>query len=113
MNCGMTILNESISMMQNYVTCILTALSFILNDVRYQDGYKDMADDVKKFISNHISNHEVDWPLSTGKNKKVIGLMKDKCWGKVMREFVALGPKCYSYLMMVIMIKKLKEQKNV
>ena len=56
----MTILNENISMMQNYVTCILTALSFILNDVRYQDGYKDMADDVKKFISNHISNHEVD-----------------------------------------------------
>ena len=47
--------------------------------------------------------------MSTGKNKKVIGLMKDKCWGKVMREFVALGPKCYSNLMMVIMIKKLKE----
>ena len=29
-----------------------------------------------------------------------------------MREFVALGPKCYSYLMMVIMIKKLKEKKK-
>ena len=33
------------------------------------------------------------------KNKKVVGLMKDKLKGKVMEEFGALRPKTYSYLM--------------
>ena len=36
--------------------------------------------------------------LSTGKNKKVIGLMKDELGGRVITEFVALRPKTYSYL---------------
>ena len=37
-------------------------------------------------------------PLPIGKNKKVIGLLKDELGGKIMKEFCALKAKTYSYL---------------
>ena len=53
-------------------------------------------DDVEKRFDT--SNYEVNRPLTIGKNKKVIGLMKDELGGKIMIEFVALRPKTYLYL---------------
>ena len=64
--------------------------------IKTEDFYKDIADDVEKRFDT--SNYEVDSPLPTGKNKKVIGLMKDELREKIMTEFVALTPKTYSYL---------------
>ena len=68
--------------------------SFIFQ-VKTEDFYKNIADDVEKRFDT--SNYEVNRPLPTGMNKKVIGLMKDELRGNIMTEFVALRPKSYSY----------------
>ena len=68
---------------------------FVMN-IRTNDFYKDIANDVEKRFD--ASNYEVNRPLPTGKNKKVIGLMKDELVGKRITEFVTLRPKTYAYL---------------
>ena len=70
--------------------------SFIIN-IKTEDFYEDSANDVEKRFD--ASNYEVNRPLPTGKNKKVIGLMKNELGGKIMTEFAALRPKTFSYLM--------------
>ena len=79
----------------NIKLCYMDTDSFIMN-IKTEDFYKDIANDVEKRFDT--SNYEVDRPLPTGKNKKVIGLMKDELGGRVITEFVALRPKTYSYL---------------
>ena len=69
---------------------------FIIN-IKTEDIYEDIATDVEKRFDT--SNYELNRPLPTRKNKKVIGLMKDELGGKIMTEFAALRPKAYSYLM--------------
>ena len=43
-------------------------------------------------------NYNLDRPLPKGKNKKVIGLMKEKLDGNIKTRFVRLREKAYSYL---------------
>ena len=69
--------------------------SFIIN-IKRNDFYEDIANDVENRFDT--SNYEVNRPLPTGKNKKVIGLMKDEFGGKIITEFVTLRPKNYPYL---------------
>ena len=61
-----------------------------------RDIYKDIAEDVETRFDT--SNYELDRPFPKGKNKKVIGLMKDELGGQIMKEFVGLRAKTYSYL---------------
>ena len=79
----------------NVKLCYMDTDSFIMN-IKTEDFYKDIANNVEKRFDT--SNYEVDRPLPTGKNKKVIGLRKDELGGRVITEFVALRPKTYSYL---------------
>ena len=58
--------------------------------------YKDIGDDVEKKYDT--SNYTVERPLPMGKNKEVIGMMKDELGGKIMKEFIGLRPKSYSFL---------------
>ena len=69
--------------------------SFIVH-VKAEDIYKDIAEDVEKRFDT--SNFEINRPLSLGKNKKVIGLMKGELGRQIMKEFFGLRATTYSYL---------------
>ena len=88
----------------NVKLCYMDTDSFIMN-IKTNDFYKDIASDVENRFDT--SNYEANTsetralarrPLPTGKNKKVIGLMKDELGGKIIMEFVTLRPKTYSFL---------------
>ena len=65
----------------NVELCYMDNDSFIMH-IKRENFYKDVADDVEKRFDT--SNYECDRPLLKGKNKKVIGLMKEELGGKIM-----------------------------
>ena len=67
-----------------------------MDSLKTKDFYEDIAQDVQERFDT--SNYSFDRPLPKGKNKKVIGLMKDELGGGIITEFVALRPKTYSYI---------------
>ena len=79
----------------NVKLCYMDTDSFIMN-IKTNDFYEDIASDVENRFDT--SNYEVNRPLPIGKNKKVIGLMKDELGGRIITEFVTLRPKTYSSL---------------
>ena len=81
----------------NIKLCYVDTDSFIMH-IKTEDFYRDIANDVEKRF--HTSNYECDRPLPTGKNKKMIGLMKDELGGKIMTEPIALRPKTYFLLIL-------------
>ena len=68
--------------------------SFIIN-IKTEDFYKDIANDVERWINTSNYDENDKRPLPIGKNKKVIDLFKDELGRKIMIEFVALRAKAY------------------
>ena len=95
LSCGQGHLLVSDSYKDNAKLCYMDKDSFIFN-IKTEDFYEDIADVEKRFDT---SNYDVNRPFPKGRNKKVLGLMKDELGGNIMTEFAALGPKMYSYLM--------------
>ena len=93
----------------NVKLCYMDTDSFKMN-IKTNDFYKDIASDVENRFDT--SNYEANRPLPTGKNKKIIGLMKDELGRKIITEFVTLRPKTYSFLTDEKKMKRLKEQKS-
>ena len=56
--------------------------SFIVH-VKAEDIYKDIAEDAEKRFDT--SNFKINRPFPLGKNKKVIGLMKDELGRQIMK----------------------------
>lgn len=65
----------------------------LLMEIETEDVYKDMAENLFLYDT---SNYPKDHPLYSGKNKKVLGKMKDECAGRVINEAVAICSKTYS-----------------
>ena len=65
----------------NVKLCYMDTDSFIMN-IKTNDFYEDIASDVENRFDT--SNYEVNIPLPTRKNKKIIGLMKDELGGTIM-----------------------------
>ena len=77
----------------NIKLCYMDTDSF-LYDIETEDFHKYIAGDVE---TRFDTSGYCDRPLPVGKNMKVIGLMKEELGGEVMKEFVSLCSKMYSY----------------
>ena len=64
--------------------------------IKSDDIYKDIAEDVETKCDT--SNYKLDRPLPKGRNKKIIGLIKNELGQKIMTKFVGLRARTYSYL---------------
>ena len=80
---------------ENAKFCYMDTDSFIFY-VKTDDIYKDIAENVETRFDTW--NFEIDRPLPKGKNKNLTEVMKDELGGQVMKEFVRLRTKTYSYL---------------
>ena len=79
--------------------CYMDTDSFVIY-IKTEDFYEDIANDVERWFdtSNYNENKTGERSLPIGKNKNVIGLLKDELGGKIMEEFYALRAKTYAYL---------------
>ena len=78
---------------------LFTDTDSLMYEIETEDFYKDIAGDVKDRFdtSDYPENHPSGIP--TGINKKVLGMMKDEAAGKIIKEFVGLRSKLYSFVM--------------
>ena len=76
--------------------CYMDTDSFAY-EIDNEDFYRDIAKDVKKRFDMSGYSKDDKRLLPIGKNKKVIGLMKDEVGRKIKTEFVTLRAKMYAY----------------
>ena len=69
----------------------------LIYSIGTEDIYSDITGDVESRFDTSGYPNDGSRPLPVGKNKKVIGLMKDELGSEIMKEFVSLRLKMYSY----------------
>ena len=80
--------------------CYMDTNIFIVY-IKTDDIYRGVTEDVETRFdtSNYeLESNSLERPLPKGKNKKLIGLMKDELGRKFMTKVVVLRVKTYSYL---------------
>ena len=66
--------------------CYMDTGSFIIHIIT-EEFCEDIADEVERWFDTSNYDKDDKIPLPIGKNKKVIGLMKDDLGGKLMKKF--------------------------
>ena len=61
--------------------------------IKTEDFYKDIGNDVEKCFDTSNYDEDDKRPLPIGKNKNVIGLIKDELRGKIKKKFIGLRVK--------------------
>ena len=69
----------------------------LIYSIKTEDFYSDISPNVESRFDTSFYPNDGSRPLPVGKNKKVTGLMKHELGGEMMKEFVSLRPKMYSY----------------
>ena len=107
---GMTILDISKTLMYefwyDYIKpkykekarlCYMDTDNFVMY-IKTEDFYKDIADDVERWFdtSNYDENNKRPFPI--GEKNRVSVIFKYELRAKIMKEFYALRPKAYAYL---------------
>ena len=80
----------------------MTDTDSLCYEIKTEDFYKDISGDVEAkfdtsaYPKDHSDRNGQPSGIKTGVNKKVIGMMKDECFGNIMSEFAALRAKSYA-----------------
>ena len=95
MSFGMIMRRQKMKKKQSSVIWVRTLHCFIVY-INTDDIYKDIVENVKTRFDT--SNYELERTLPKGKNKTVIGLMKDELGREIMTKFVGFRAKTYTFL---------------
>ena len=105
---GMSILDLSKTLMYDFhYNCIkpkygkkpkllFTDTDSLVYEIETDDFYKDIAPDFEKIFDTSNYPKARKSGITTGKNKKIIGMMKDECGGNQIDELIELRSKLYS-----------------
>ena len=77
--------------------CYMGTDSFVIH-IKTEDFCEDIACDVDRWFDTFNYDKDDNRPLPIGKNKKVIGRIKDELGGKIIKEFVAHRAKAYAFI---------------
>ena len=93
---------------ENANFCYMDTERFIVH-LKTDDIYKDIVKDVETRFDTW--SFDLDRPLPNGKNKTVIGLIKDELGGEIMKELVGLRAKASIQKTIMMKVKRQKAQK--
>ena len=68
----------------------------LIYSIKTEAFCSDILPDIESRFDTSGYANDGSRPLPVGKNKKVIGLMKNELGGEIMKEFVSLRPTMYS-----------------
>ena len=77
--------------------CYKDTDSFVIY-IKTEDFYKDIANDVERWLDTSDYDENDKRTLPVGMNKKVIALFKDELGQKIMEGFCVFRAKAYAYL---------------